>query len=69
MILGKDTFKQLKGSFSILSMEIYTDVGCTESVVDRRFTFGYCMFLGGNLVTWRSKKQNVIARSNANPEF
>jgi len=27
------------------------------------------MFLGGNLVTWRSKKQNVIARSSAEAEF
>ena len=27
------------------------------------------MFLGGNLVTWRSKKQNVVARSSAEAEF
>jgi len=27
------------------------------------------MFLGGNLVTWRSKKQNVVARSSAKAEF
>ena len=27
------------------------------------------MFLGGNLVTWRSKKQNVVARSSAEVEF
>jgi len=27
-------------------------------------TSGYCSFVGGNLVTWRSKKQNVVARSN-----
>ena len=31
--------------------------------------FGYCMFLGGNLVTWKSKKQNVVARSSVELEF
>ncbi|RDY02144.1 hypothetical protein CR513_14444, partial [Mucuna pruriens] len=52
-----------------LSMEIYTDVDYAGSVVDRRSTSRYCMFLGGNLVTWRSKKQNVVARSSAEAEF
>ncbi|RDY01552.1 Copia protein, partial [Mucuna pruriens] len=52
-----------------LSMEIYTDVDYAGSVVDRRSTSGYCMFLGGNLVTWKSKKQNVVARSSAEAEF
>ena len=27
------------------------------------------MFLGGNLMTWRSKKQNVVTRSSAEAEF
>ena len=27
------------------------------------------MFLGGNLATWRNKKQNVIARSSAEAKF
>ncbi|RDX67605.1 hypothetical protein CR513_53499, partial [Mucuna pruriens] len=52
-----------------LSMKIYTDANYAGSVVDRRSTLGYCMFLGGNLVTWRSKKQNVVARSSAEAEF
>ncbi|RDX65732.1 hypothetical protein CR513_55583, partial [Mucuna pruriens] len=52
-----------------LSMEIYTDVDYAGSVVDRRSTSGYCMFLGGNLVTWRSKKQNVVARSSVEAKF
>ena len=36
---------------------------------DRRSTSGYFTFVGGNLVTWKSKKQNVIARSSAKTEF
>ncbi|RDX99177.1 putative mitochondrial protein, partial [Mucuna pruriens] len=52
-----------------LSMEIYTDTDYAGSIVDRRSTCRYCMFLGGNLVTWRSKKQNVVARSSAEAEF
>nr|KYP52007.1 Copia protein [Cajanus cajan] len=50
------------------SLEAYIDVDYVGSIIDRRSTTGYCTFLGGNLVTWRSKKQNV-ARSSAESEF
>ncbi|XP_016649734.1 PREDICTED: uncharacterized mitochondrial protein AtMg00810-like [Prunus mume] len=30
---------------------------------------GYFTFVGGNLVTWRSKKQNVVSRSSAESEY
>jgi len=50
-------------------MKVYIDVNYVGLVVDRRSTTVYCMFLGGNLVTWRSKKQNVVARSSAETEF
>jgi len=52
-----------------LSIKIYIDVDYAGSIVDRRSTTGYCMFLDGNLVTWSSKKQNVVARSSAEAEF
>ena len=52
-----------------LTMEAYTDADYAGSVTDRRSTSGYCTFLCGNLVTWRSKKQNIVARSSAEAEF
>ena len=39
-----------------LIIEAYTDVDHARSLIDRRSTLGYCTFLGGNLITWRSKK-------------
>ncbi|KAL0561798.1 hypothetical protein IC582_002241 [Cucumis melo] len=36
---------------------------------DRKSTTGFCTFVGGNLVTWKSKKQNVVARSSAEAEY
>jgi len=50
-------------------LEAYIDVDYAGSITDRRSTFGYCTFQGGNLVTWRSKKQDVVARSSAEAEF
>ncbi|RVW80446.1 Retrovirus-related Pol polyprotein from transposon RE1 [Vitis vinifera] len=40
-----------------------------EEVDDKWSTSGYFTFVGGNLVTWKSKKQNVVARSSAEAEF
>ena len=52
-----------------LQIECYTDADWAGSLDDRRSTSGYCTFVGGNIVTWRSKKQNVVARSIAEVEF
>ena len=48
---------------------VYTDADWAGSTLDRRSTSGYCTYLWGNLVSWRSKKQSVVARSSAEAEF
>lgn len=52
-----------------LSVKGYTDADWAGSIDDRHSTAGYLTFVGGNLVTWRSKKQGVIARSSAEVEY
>ena len=51
------------------SVDAYSDVDWAGAIDNRRSTSGYFTFVGGNLVTWRSKKQNVVARSSAEVEF
>ena len=51
------------------SIEVYTDAGWAGVVDDRRSTSDHFTFVGGNLVTWKSKKQNVVSRSSAEAEF
>ncbi|XP_047953669.1 secreted RxLR effector protein 161-like [Salvia hispanica] len=52
-----------------LDIHGYTDVDWAGNLVDRRSTGRYFTFIGGNLVTWRSKKQKVVALSSAEAEF
>ncbi|KAE8662927.1 putative kinase [Hibiscus syriacus] len=51
------------------SIEVYTDAYWAGAINDRRSTSGYCSYVSGNLVTWRSKKQSVVARSSAEAEY
>uniref|UniRef100_A0ACD5X204 Uncharacterized protein n=1 Tax=Avena sativa TaxID=4498 RepID=A0ACD5X204_AVESA len=52
-----------------LRVEGYTNADWAGCLDDRRSTSGYCMFVSGNLVSWRSKKQSVVARSTTEAEF
>jgi len=52
-----------------LRVEGYTDADWAGNISDRKSTSGYFLFIGRNLVTWRSKKQNAVALSSAEAEF
>jgi len=49
-----------------LEMEVYIDPNYAGPVTNRKSFTRCCMFLGKNLMTWISKKQNVIAGSVRN---
>ena len=50
-------------------VEAYSDSGYASDKGNMKSTSGYCAYVGGNLVTWRSKKQNVVSRSSAEAEY
>ena len=52
-----------------LAIKACANASYANFLVDRKLTTTYCTFLRGNMVIWRSKKQNVVARSFAKLEF
>ncbi|KAI5333964.1 hypothetical protein L3X38_024096 [Prunus dulcis] len=50
-------------------VEGYTDADWACSITDRCSTSGYFIFVGCNLVTWRSKKQKVVSRSSVEAKY
>jgi len=47
----------------------YSDSGYVDNRGNRKSTTRNCTFAGENIVTWRSKKQDVISRSSAKAEY
>ena len=47
----------------------YSDVDWAVNTDDRKSTLGGCFYVGNNLVSWMSKKQNSIPLSSAEAEY
>ena len=50
-------------------IECFSNADWTGSKEDMRSTSGYCVFVEGNLVSWKSKKQSVVSRFSAKSEY
>ena len=50
-------------------LECFTDADWAGYKGDKRSTSEYCVFVGGNLVSWKSKKQSVVSQSSVESEY
>ena len=47
----------------------YSDIDWAGSPTNRHSTLGYCVFIRGKLRSWKSKKQDIVARSRVEVEY
>ncbi|XP_058006663.1 uncharacterized mitochondrial protein AtMg00810-like [Hevea brasiliensis] len=52
-----------------LNIEYFLDADLVGSKINRKSITGYYIFVGGNLVFWRSKKQTIVSRSSVESEY
>ncbi|GJR08414.1 putative ribonuclease H-like domain-containing protein [Tanacetum coccineum] len=74
----KRIFKYLKGKpnlglwyprESLFDLEAFSDSDYGGSNLDRKSTTGGCQFLGQRLISWKCKKQTIVATSTIKAEY
>lgn len=79
LINAKNIIRYLKGtkhlklclnsSISFKSLTAFVDADFAEDKTDRKSTTGYMVFLNGGLISYRSRKQSIVALSTAEAEY
>ncbi|WVZ72432.1 hypothetical protein U9M48_020896 [Paspalum notatum var. saurae] len=54
---------------SSLQLQAYCDATWAIDSSDHRSLFVYCVFLGGSLIAWKTKKQTAVSRSSTEAEL
>jgi hypothetical protein len=54
---------------SSLQLQAYCDATWASDPSHRRSLSAYCVFLGGSLIAWKTKKQVAVSRSSAEAEL
>ena len=52
-----------------MSLVGFFDSNWADNADDRKSTTGRCFYVGANLVTWMSKKQNFVSLSTAEADY
>ncbi|KAB2619954.1 hypothetical protein D8674_039441 [Pyrus ussuriensis x Pyrus communis] len=64
---GRFVVDDLSATYGLQALPLLQD--WAGNVTNRRSTSGYFTFVGGNLITWRSRKQKVVALPSAEAEY
>ncbi|VVA41345.1 PREDICTED: Copia, partial [Prunus dulcis] len=68
-VSGTTTFGVYYSFDSNVELAGYSDADWAGSIDDRKSTTGGCFYIGNNLVSWFSKKQNCVSLSTAEAEY
>ncbi|KAL8144973.1 hypothetical protein AgCh_003259 [Apium graveolens] len=68
-LIGTASQGILLASSSAAKLTAYCDSDWASCATTRRSTTGFCIFLGTSPISWKAKKQLVVARSSAEAEY